>query len=281
MSNEDITEAGAVADIVKNSVNRPTEVPGHPGLLATVYSRDEVLTVGSYERYREEPRRQRGTFDVHDVPSFLEAIRLRHDNDTTVYANVDNRSLTAVLNDQGWRDHRVNYAPEFSREFAAWQERSGKYVSQRDFAEFLEDRAFDLVEPEPAELISIARQFKATRKVQFESGTKLQSGDIQFVYSEETGAGSGSKGKIDIPETFVIGVPVFKGTEKISITATLRYNIDRDAGLQLSYRLLFLDDLIEASLQQQIIEPVREGLVSGNFGSLLLASAPGVVGALD
>ncbi|HEY9315808.1 DUF2303 family protein [Williamsia sp.] len=273
------TEAEAVADIAVDTVNRTNEVePDSASIFVTVAKSTEVVKVDSFERFRSTPRRPRGTEIVHTPQSFIDLVTaLAGEEDPVVYAHKAAPQIVAIVNHfGGWLDHRVTYSPKFDRRFSAWFSRNGKMVTQVDFAEFLEDHASAISIPDPADLIEIARNFQATSKVSFESGNRLQSGDVQFSYIEETGPKAGAKGTIKIPETFVISLPVYEGTSALAITAKLRYRITKD-GLALGYKLVAIEDYIEASFLE-----LADAIVTGLPQSLHLeGEAPSPVAPLS
>ncbi|WP_269057538.1 DUF2303 family protein [Yersinia pseudotuberculosis] len=76
-----------------------------------------------------------------------------------------------------WNDHRAHYRCELSKAWKIWQKYDGQTLSQEQFAELLEDRAADVVNPTGAELLEIATKFQVIRKAVFGSAMRLATGD--------------------------------------------------------------------------------------------------------
>ena len=90
-------------------------------------------------------------------------------------------------------------------------------------------------------MLQIALNFRVTQGVNFVSATRLQDGNLDFVYSntvDATGKGADGK-KLAIPETFTIEVPIFHGIaqERVKIEARFRFRLDQGR-LSLWYELV-------------------------------------------
>jgi len=82
----------------------------------------------------------------------------------------------------------------------------------------------------------MALKFKASQSVAFESGTVLESGDVQLAYSTKTQA-SVAAGRLEIPQQFKIAIPFFKNQEPVELVARFRFRIS-DGVLALFYSLV-------------------------------------------
>lgn len=187
--------------------------------------------VVSVEHTLPEPVRAHGTITVHDARSFCELVAQLRDSRTRLYGlHGPQPTFVAVLNDHqrnspAWRDHRVAYNCPLSREWKTWTATDGKAMSQAEFARWMEDNAIDCVEPAAADMIEIARSLEAKKKVNFASGVRLSDGQTEFTYEEEI-KGTAAKGKLQIPEVFVVALPPLEGGARYRLDARLRYRID-------------------------------------------------------
>lgn len=266
-----------IADLALDTVDRARAIrPDHIDVQTFVVDNDETVVVNPFEKYLAAPRRPRGNTTVTDTASFVKLVGKLTDafvepSDVAIYASVDAVTVTAVLNHLTWCDHTVTLKLEYSPEFKHWVKANNTMVSQMQFADHLQDGRAVVVEPSAADLMQIARTFKAKRNVSYESGVHLQSGDVQFTYHEETKAGAGAKGNIEIPERFTLNLPVFLGGAVFPLEAELRYNADQ-GGLKLGYRL-DNPDLVLRSAFTTVLEQVGEQLGDGYL--LLQGTAPG------
>lgn len=73
----------------------------------------------------------------------------------------------------------------------------------------------------------IALNFKASKQVSYKGATRLQNGTVDIAYSEQVEGGAGPQGKINIPETFTVSIPVWAGLDqkKYELEARLRYRV--------------------------------------------------------
>ncbi len=206
---------------------------------------EEWQTVDISDQHREQPRRSRGTVDVHDGASFALAVQQR--GTAVVYADEEKLTLVAVLNDDfdgapGWRDHRVGLALRSTSEWKGWKGGQGLGDQQR-FAERIEDGGPEIVDPAAAVMMEMAQTFHASVDTKFRSGTRLSTGQTQFLYEEDVKGTAGAEpGTITIPETFTLGVAPFIGAQPYEVTARLRYRL-RAGDLQIGYFLVRPEDV--------------------------------------
>jgi uncharacterized protein YfdQ (DUF2303 family) len=196
------------------------------------------------DRYLENPRRKTGVYQAHTGDAFVSYMEKHARPESEVWADLTNRSVTAVINahdktggDAGWGDHKLVLQLQHTPAWLAWTKYDGRNLTQLEFAELLEERSLDVVDPDAATLMEITRSFKATKKVAFESGNHLSTGEVQFVYREEVEGKSGGKaGQVSMPEQFYLALAPFEGGKQYKVLARLRFSIS-EGGLQLKYVL--------------------------------------------
>lgn len=263
-------EAAVVADLAAVAVERAQPVvPDVEKIQSFVLRSSERRETDSYERYLPLPRRDRGSTQVTDLGSFINLVNraLPTHTNTVIFANVDQASVTAVFNYDGWRDHRVKLVLTPTPEWTHWRSLDEKLVGQLAFAEHIEDGLSAIVSPPAADLLEIAQSFQATRTVKFESGRRLANGDVNFVYTEETGATAGQRGELAIPEIFNLGLSVFKGGQTDTIPARFRHRATQE-GLRIGYKLDRPEEFKEAAFNAVVTD------LSERFDSLVIASGP-------
>ncbi|MFE5771418.1 DUF2303 family protein [Streptomyces sp. NPDC056485] len=216
------------------------------------------------------PTRKQGTTTVRDAASFTTYYAKHADTSTEVYADAERLTVTAVLDahaaaEPRWRLHRLALALRQTEAWAQWLAFDGKLLGQEQFAEFLEDHLPELLEPSAATMLEIAQSIQATTKAEFQSSTRLHSGERQLKYVEDTRAAAGRKGELTIPESFIIGLIPFEGSEGYRLTARLRYRIT-DNQLRIGYKLDRPGDTIRTAfadvvrtIGEQIAQPVMNG----------------------
>lgn len=197
------------------------------------------------DEYRDYPKRKTGTVTVRDVASFKLYWDKHHDDASEVYADLDKATVTAILDahhghaagdldeteQARWQEHRLILKLEPTLPWTRWTGKDRQMLPQQQFAEFVEDNASD-VDPEgrvkAADLLEIAQTFQAHTSVKFTSGKRLQSGQAQFQYIEETtasGGGQAGRGTIEIPTEFDLLVRPYEDCDLKVVAARFRYRI--------------------------------------------------------
>lgn len=236
-------EAAVVADIAAESERFGQTIAPQSGTLHINIRRDnEHVDIRSHEMYLLEPVRMRGSSTVTEPASFTTLLAMDPHRGALIYADETTNKLTAVIDWDGWRDHRIALQLTYSDQFKRWADRSGKWFNQLDFAELLEDFAADIYEPAAADMIELAQSFQAARSGSFESSTRLDNGAVSFRFHEDIQAKGGGAGLLEVPETFLLRIPVLRGGDYIEVTAKLRYRIEHNQ-LRLGFRVPGLDDL--------------------------------------
>lgn len=257
------------------------DLDGEGPHVVRVLRQDERVEKFSLEAWQDVPNRARGLALVYDAEDFVSYVLRLGDHATTVWGDEKTLAFTAVFNDHasvadpGWRDHKAVLQLQDDPEWAAFVKRSGSYMSQIDFAEFLQDYAPSIISPDGATLLEVAMNFKAHRKADFESAVDLETGDVAFRYTEQTTAKTAPKaGEIEVPREFVVSLSPFLGWDAVSVTARLRFDLDKD-GLKIGFRLV-RPDLIRRDAFNAIRMRIVEGLNDDGI-AVLLGVAPGPV----
>lgn len=182
---------------------------------------------------------------VDDADSLSAYANRFSDQRSVIIADLDALSIAAVLDwhlhngasEDGLAPlsaqptrHTVALKLRNSEEFARWAAMEGVLHSQMEFAEFLDENSADIVHPDPAVMIEIARDLEATQGVAFKAGTRLQTGERSFRYETETHV----KGDLVVPQRFHLAIPLFFGEEPTEIEASFRFRPNPD-GLKLGF----------------------------------------------
>ncbi|MFF7550897.1 DUF2303 family protein [Streptomyces canus] len=243
--------------------------PGGIYLVATANGDVKTMNLTGPD-YTGKLDRKTGTTTVRDAESFLAYWTKHHDDNSEVYADNERLTVTAVLDanetaQPRFGGHRLHLALRETETWKQWARFNGELMGQDEFAEFLEDHLPELLEPSAADMLEIAQSFQAAQKVDFQSASRLNSGQRQFQYVETVQSKAGQKGQLTVPETFVIGLVPFDGSVGYKLTARLRYRIGQQ-GLRLGYKLdrpeetrkTAFADVVKA-IGEQIDTPVMNG----------------------
>jgi uncharacterized protein YfdQ (DUF2303 family) len=249
------------------------------------------------------PVRRIGTICTHDLASFIAAVNRDKRPDTVIFADVPNRSLTAVLDFHGpadsaprWGKDRVVYGFKFSQQFEAWcAVHNGGSMNQKTFSTLIDDRLGDIGEG-PFAPGTIAAEFARRRGIKFADVADLivftraiagkSATESEELFDEATGSSSIQYKKkndiktpdgqpVPVPAAFVLKIPVLNGigATEFNIPARLKFDVG-DRGIAWRVELHAVDKYVEAAIAEAVGK-VRESADAGGCGlPVLMASAP-------
>lgn len=239
-----------------------------PGRWHTVVVPDgSSLTVLDGEE-RDAPLYKRGVYRFLDGDSLVRYVRKHGHTGSETWIDSTTYSITAVLDANmeatpGRERHRAVFQAQLTEAWQAWAALDGKLLSQTEFAEHIEGRDVDVIEPTSADMLELAQSFKATTSVTFEASKRLSDGQRQFEYRESIDAKAGRAGRLDIPEAFSLALRPFEGAAVFKVRARLRYRLTEGA-LRIGYALERPEDILREAF----------GSVADDVGAKL-AEAPG------
>lgn len=231
------------------------------------------------DEYATKPDRREGSAVLRDAESFVAHVLRFKSEESAVFASPDRAkpSLLAVFDyhprggdatKADFAKHRALYECPLSEEWKAWQQHDGKLMPQVEFAEFIENRAADVVvaPPDdtnlrelsellegafasPSRLLTLSRGLQINVEATVKDAVTLSSGEISVQYSETHVDGAGQP--IKVPNLFVIQIPVFYAGEPWRIPVRLRYR--RNSGRLLwSYHLYRADATFDAAFKEVV-----------------------------
>lgn len=257
------TEAAVVAELADQAAENQ-RVAVSVGEVYLVRGDEGQLRVVDTDDYAQHPRHKEAKRSVTDAASFVAYVNRHADDHTEVYAHTNTSKVIAVIDshdestgDPGWQKHRVSLDLEHSKQWLAWKNADGKLLAQDEFADFIDDQWNDVIDPEPARMIDIARTFQAHTKVNFESVIRDTSGDVKLSYIEDTAAKAGQKGDIEIPARIQLALRPYIGGPIYSIWANFRYRL-RGGSVSLGFKLERPELILEAAFAD-IVTEIRDG----------------------
>ncbi|WP_305968312.1 MULTISPECIES: DUF2303 family protein [unclassified Mameliella] len=212
----------------------------------------EGWKVDSLEKLQETPNRIKACPVFRNTASLTAYInRFADAGVAVVESSAGRRQITAKLDyhrvdkTPGWSDWTPTFQAQFDPRYARWRNISGSPMTQKRAGEFLEERAVDVMEPDPATIMDMVMQFDALKKVTFRQSTRLHDGQRQFHYQEENEA----RGAVTLPERIKIRTPVFEGMEPDVLVVRLRYNID-DGKLVFTFEIHDMEQVEDRAFQR-------------------------------
>lgn len=234
------------------------------------------------------PSRAKGTIALGDVQSFIRYVNKHKDapgmassaangsgsdggadkpgvdaddRQTVIMVDMLNAKFRAFFNHHasdapGWGDHIAAYNCPLTPEWKTWNEKDGEKMGQEAFAFFIEQNLLDVVEPNGATMLEIVTTLKSVKNVAFDTGVRLNDGQVQLKYHEQNSTTAGAAGQLTIPEEIKLGIPVFMGGAAYAVTAKFRYRIDGPK-LVMWYDLLRPHKILEDAVKNVVAEVAK------------------------
>lgn len=147
--------------------------------------------------------------------------------------------------------HKAVYMPRYSDQWNIWKQ--PRKLSQLEFCEFIEENRGDIVAPEAASLLDMVRQFKSSKKTEYQSVVYQPNGEIKLAYSELEDKGPMSTA---MPQQLDVGIPVYFRGQNYSVPILVRYRV-ANGGVQFELKPDRLD-LIEDHAFNELSASVGE-----------------------
>lgn len=247
----------AVQDMHKPTVQTLQGLLGGDDVQASVLAVPRSIDLHSakpfLEEWRGRPDRRSGIAHFTKLESFIDHLNRFKNDQSAIFAHdsMKDPSLSAVIDyHHGGPDgeprfcrHRSQYDFPLSDEWLAWVGFADKgFVAQAEFAEHLQDRITDIVDPaelldrtrevvesldiklaNPASLLALSRGLSIHVNQQVEQHQNLSTGEAQIAWKEEHTDKAGQP--MRVPGGFVLVLPVFSAGDAYQVVARLLYRV--------------------------------------------------------
>jgi uncharacterized protein YfdQ (DUF2303 family) len=212
----------------------------------------DKLTIVDIEKYQEAPKKIRKNLHFIEVDSFLEYFNeFKISNQPKIFSTVNDSGTNflcifdydkAAKDDKkseapSWNSHTAKLTMAYHRDYANLRNHADKWISQEEFALFIEENAHLFVTPDAASMMELAQELKGNMNVQWQSGKRLSNGQVTMEYIETLDATS-RRGHMDVPEYLDMLCPMYEGFDEKNIKAAFRWKIGGDKKVLFSFRLL-------------------------------------------
>lgn len=275
--------AGEFKKLFGDRVLTFTTPDGANGLALLTPEGLEISSLKEYaDEYRGFPIRRKGTATLAELSSFIAYIERFKDSDSVVFAapNETQPKLVAVLDHHQigaeghprFGEHRAEYCPPLSNEWAAWKSHEVSPMDQGAFAAFLEDRIGDVMLPPlnldneptlrdfialvggrfaaPANLLELSRGLAVSVEEKVKNAVVLGTGEINVQWEQVHRDGGGQP--LTVPNLFLLGIPVFRAGPVYRIPVRLRYRIS-SGKLLWSYQMYRADKSFDHAFTEMCV----------------------------
>lgn len=206
------------------------------------------------------PENPGGTLTLLTPESFARAVTDHRDIRTKVFADSEQSQIVAVFDflqtgglsedrKGGWGKFSAKIGFAESRKLKEWKA-TLEWMTQAQFANFIEDHLEDVLEPSGHDLLTIATDLEASSSGSFKGKVNLDNGSVRLAYSDEV------ETTVEVPKNLILGIPLFEHGDRYRLPARLRFQI---GGGSVKFRLLFTN-LADAKEQEfeRIVQEIEE-----------------------
>lgn len=245
------------------------------------------MKIESLKKIRDEdklvPDYRADNLTTHDLSSFIDHVKRYVSKDTVILSAqpvIDGNEATYSMNAMidyhpegddvtkaGAKKHVIRYLAEMHARATRWLRHERNWLSQADFAAFVEDNLSDLVVLEgftpqfgsavatPADMLTLSRGLEVRVNQTVRNHSRLASGEVALVFSTENTKQDGSE--LNVAEWFGIRIPLFIGTVPVVLPVRLRYKV-REGEIKFQFLFHDFDRVLEATVLDAVSRVRKE-----------------------
>lgn len=241
--------AGVAAEIKQD------EIKGHPFIFNPLTGE-----VKSLEHLLPAPLRRPLSQPLFTCADFIAYVNRFKRPETSIYCT--DALIVAAIDHRGpdsltWSDHSVTLKIDRSESLLRWLEKNKKPLTQEEFADFLEERALEVVVPQAAEILELVQELHVTKNSAVKSSIRSNGKHSVAFNSDQQIKGGSGYNSVDLPTSFEIRIEPFKRQEVTTeIRALLRVKL-REEHPVFVFDLQRVEERLEQSLGE-ITESIKE-----------------------
>ncbi len=270
---EMLTEAEVIADLTRRAMTAATVKAADGREFLIVPEGAEARDVSdAHDLKLAPPRYIKQSLTLQTQDSLVEYVNKFKNADTLLFADIQTNTIVAQIDYHASTQaaqvaHRGTLTLPFSEEWRVWTGISGQLKPQLEFARFIEENGTDVRAPDAASLLEAVRDLQAHRKVNFTKAVRTASDNENFEFTHESEAKT--RGGIELPTKFVLGIPVYFGEPDTELHAFLRWKIEpEEGGLKLGIQLHRAEHVRQAVFQQIVLAISERTSCKAVFGKI-------------
>lgn len=252
------TETEAIASLATKGAQIPQTVKGGDNREFLVLPKDytQLEITDPHGAPAKKPPFVKQSVTLQATESLIEYVNRFKSDDTVLFADIYQNSIAALIDYHGAPDkaahvaHKATMQLPFSEEWKTWTGISGKMMQQLEFARFVEENGTDVKAPAGGELLDVIRDLQARRNVSFVKAVRTATDNENFEFSDSTEMRT--KGDIEVPSKFLLGLPVYFGEPDVELYAFLRWKLD-EGSLGLGVALHRAEHVRQAVFKQIVL----------------------------
>lgn len=166
-----------------------------------------------------------------------------------------------------WGQHRATLTLKESPEYVLWKKSDKVGMSQRAFAQFIEDNSAEVQSPTGAELLDLVRHIKASQSYDCTGDIEEKPGNAGGTFVLSTKTKAGAKSELELPGEFGLGLSVYEGGFVAPIVARLRFEVKGEGKLTLWYELQKIQRFEQSALETIVSDIEKQTSLKAWYGT--------------
>lgn len=243
-----------LAETIRETMKPQIETIGSTPVALIPKGMEAVSLKKFTDEYRQKPERRKGVVALDRVNSLIDITNRFKSESSVIFAdaaisgNAISASVQTIFNyhpsgknneDADNADHSAIYKFPTARDFDYWMSLNQKPMEQSTFAAFLEERHLEMrvanesekniidgLKPkfaDPLEILELSKDLEIYSTETVKNKNKLSSGETELKFTTEHSDADGKP--IQIPDFFVIELPIFEGGSAERLIVRLRYRL--------------------------------------------------------
>lgn len=181
----------------------------------------EASQVINLTQYMERPASTEQVVRFDDLRGFVQYVNEFKSPATACF--VGSGQITVVFDyhtesSPDWLRHKAIYMYDQSERWRLWLSKNNQWLSQRDFADFLDSGLNEIIDPDQSEILNMVKNFRAT--INYEVDFEESSNGTSFNFKKVTKAGNTKKDSVIIPEIIKLNLQPFNGLSVMNSSLT-------------------------------------------------------------
>jgi len=280
------TQKNIAETIIEQAVGKPVIV-NHDDYDAPILLYANGFNVDSMENFLKKPSRIKKNPAFSNPEGFVAYVSEFKNDSTYIIERIGFEKMIAAFidgvkpNEPAWENHVASFAVSKSSEWGHLLDKSEQWMSQKEFAEFLDEHLlYYVTEPSAAELKTLIKQFKANVTVESVVELDDNGNEIKLEFSKRTTVSSGGKETVAFPNQIIIKIEPFRYVTSLlkdsnlpsaaTLRLLLRYVVLDNNRVRFKYLIVgkekvedaIISNVIEAVIKQTGVERVYRGVTS-------------------
>ena len=220
--------------------------------------------IQSLEEYRDKPLQISTDREFCDLRGFVDYVNDFKTDTTACFTGA--KEIRTIFDYHGkdnprWGKHQAVFAIQISRRWKIWEQAHNQWMSQKQFADFLDSGLNEIIDPSQAVILTLVQNFRATTSYEYDS--ENSAGREELRYRKIVQGGSSKSETITLPDYVTLALQPFENIEVLNdrlpeelqipayeLKAKINWQVNTDgAGLMFKVQILNVENVVNKTLE--------------------------------